>query len=461
VLICQDNVHIICFLTWLGPRGVLILSKIKVVVWMVRDSYRILDNPSWVKACQIACESSASLVPVACLEPRRWESMQFGVERAGPHWKRFRAESVIDLGEQLKQMEIDLYISPSSPVDAINELDKLFQVIAVVIDEPLSVEERYENQNLVLSGVEVITSYTDDLFVLEQLPFELGNLPETFSKFRKTVERNPELTEFDLRTTEDIPPKNTFTHQTPLELIKAHNIDMPAMVDVPLKGGETSGLRHWKNYCDSGALTHYKETRNAFYGVNNSSHLSAWLAHGCISPRKVWNDVLQYEREKGANESTYWLRFELLWREYFRWYSRAHGEKLFLIGGASEKKIKLNFDEVIFESWCRGETGSNIVDAGMRELNATGWVSNRARQLLASHLIYELNIDWRYGAAYFESQLIDFDVASNWGNWAYIAGVGADPRGGRIFNLDSQADRYDPEKKYRSFWLGQEVKPCR
>ncbi len=73
--------------------------------------------------------------------------------------------------------------------------------------------------------------------------------------------------------------------------------------------------------------------------------------------------------------------------------------------GPAEKKIKLNFDEVIFESWCRGETGCDIVDAGMRELNATGWVSNRARQLLASHLIYELNIDWRYGAAYFESQL--------------------------------------------------------
>ncbi len=209
-----------------------------------------MDNPSWVKACQIACESSAGLVPVACLEPRRWKGKQFGVERAGPHWKRFRADSVIDLGEQLKQMEIDLYISPSSPVDAIKELDKLFQVIAVVTDEPLSVEERYENQNLVLSGVEVITSYTDELFLLEQLPFELGNLPGTFSKFRKTVERNPELSEFDLKTIEDLPPKNTFTHQAPPELIKAHNIDMPAMVDVPLKGGETSGLRHWKNYCD-------------------------------------------------------------------------------------------------------------------------------------------------------------------------------------------------------------------
>ena len=101
-----------------------------------------------------------------------------------------------------------------------------------------------------------------------------------------------------------------------------------------------------------------------------------------------------------------------------------------------------------------GNTGVDIVDAAMRELKTTGWLSNRARQLVASHLIYEYGLDWRLGAAWFESQLADFDVASNWGNWAYIAGVGADPRGGRIFDLESQADRHDPRREYRERWLG-------
>ncbi len=95
----------------------------------------------------------------------------------------------------------------------------------------------------------------------------------------------------------------------------------------------------------------------------------------------------------------------------------------------------------------------DIVDASMRELQATGWISNRARQLVASYLIYEAGLDWRLGAAWFESRLVDFDVASNWGNWAYIAGVGPDPRGGRIFNLELQAERYDPEHSYRKRWL--------
>ena len=89
----------------------------------------------------------------------------------------------------------------------------------------------------------------------------------------------------------------------------------------------------------------------------------------------------------------------------------------------------------------------------MRELAWTGWLSNRARQLVAIYLIYDLNLDWRLGAAWFESQLVDFDVASNWGNWAYIAGVGPDPRGGRIFKVESQAERYDADQRYRTRWL--------
>ncbi len=90
----------------------------------------------------------------------------------------------------------------------------------------------------------------------------------------------------------------------------------------------------------------------------------------------------------------------------------------------------------------------------MNELNATGYLSNRGRQIAASCLVNELGIDWRCGAAYFEQQLVDYDVASNWGNWQYIAGVGADPRGGRHFNLEKQRDLYDPDRHYIERWQG-------
>ena len=167
----------------------------------------------------------------------------------------------------------------------------------------------------------------------------------------------------------------------------------------------------------------------------------------------MWCDILDYEQKNGANESTYWLRFELLWREFFRWYSREMGSDLFRREGPSGRAAVHHEKLAGVLQWCGGQTGIDIIDAAMRELAWTGWLSNRARQLVASYLIYDLNLDWRLGAAWFESHLVDFDVASNWGNWAYIAGVGPDPRGGRIFKVESQAERYDADQRYRTRWL--------
>jgi deoxyribodipyrimidine photo-lyase len=106
-----------------------------------------------------------------------------------------------------------------------------------------------------------------------------------------------------------------------------------------------------------------------------------------------------------------------------------------------------------FNRWIQGETGNNLIDAGMKELRFTGYLSNRMRQIVASYLIYDLSCDWRKGALWFESQLIDYDVYSNQGNWLYIAGLGTDPRGGRKFNTNKQNLEYDPNNTYKKMWL--------
>jgi len=106
----------------------------------------------------------------------------------------------------------------------------------------------------------------------------------------------------------------------------------------------------------------------------------------------------------------------------------------------------------VLERWITGETGDDLVDGGMRELAATGFTSNRARQNAASYLIYDLKQPWWVGAAWFEHALADYDPASNWGNWAYIAGVGTDSRGGRHFDTRRQAEIYDPDGAFRKFW---------
>jgi deoxyribodipyrimidine photo-lyase len=144
---------------------------------------------------------------------------------------------------------------------------------------------------------------------------------------------------------------------------------------------------------------------------------------------------------------------ELLWREYFQWVAYRAGSRLFSKKGSREQAPRAGFNARAFQRWVEGQTGDDFVNAGMRELAETGYSSNRARQNLASYLIHDLGIDWRYGAAYFESQLLDYDPASNWANWAYLAGVGNDPRPVRRFNTVKQAQDYDANRAFRQAWL--------
>jgi deoxyribodipyrimidine photo-lyase len=189
-------------------------------------------------------------------------------------------------------------------------------------------------------------------------------------------------------------------------------------------------------------------------GENYSSKFSAWLSLGCISARKIYEEIKKYELQFGANDSTYWLVFELLWRDYFRFMMKKYHNNFFLQNGIKSTTSKLNkHNPKVFETWQNGKTGNDFIDANMLELKLTGFISNRGRQNVASYLCNDLSLNWRYGAAYFEQQLIDYDPCSNWGNWAYIAGVGNDPRENRIFNIEKQAIDYDKNFKFRNLWF--------
>jgi deoxyribodipyrimidine photo-lyase len=222
-------------------------------------------------------------------------------------------------------------------------------------------------------------------------------------------------------------------------------------------GGTKAGVEQLQYYLEgSHKIASYKETRNQLDGWDFSSKLSPWLAFGCISARQVAEAIRQYENQYQANDSTYWLYFELLWREYFQWLAFRYGKKMFALRGIQNKNPLLSFYSAEFTAWCYGNTASDFVNAFMRQLLHTGWMSNRGRQIVASYLINEMGVDWRYGAAWFEQQLIDYDVASNWGNWQYLAGVGTDPRGRRHFNVEKQRQTYDPESIFIERW-GKEI----
>ena len=184
----------------------------------------------------------------------------------------------------------------------------------------------------------------------------------------------------------------------------------------------------------------------------DSSKLSPYLALGLISPVSVFHQVLTYEQKRMSNQSTYWLRFELLWREYFHAMALACGNSLFQRDGVKRISLSWSSDRDAFTRWTQGQTGVPIVDACMRELAMTGFSSNRARQISACFLSNYMGVDWRWGAAWVEQHLIDYDPCSNWGNWQYVSGVGTGPQD-RVMSMRRQADRYDGSALFTRRWV--------
>lgn len=138
----------------------------------------------------------------------------------------------------------------------------------------------------------------------------------------------------------------------------------------------------------------------------------------------------------------------MLWREFYQWHHEKYYADLYLKRGIQDIDPELEFDQTLFNKWINSETDNDFVNDFMRQLKLTGWISNRGRQIVASYFVNQLGLDWRYGAGWFEKQLVDYDPASNWGNWQYLAGVGVDPRGRSAFNIEKQQKIYDPHRKF-------------
>jgi deoxyribodipyrimidine photo-lyase len=299
---------------------------------------------------------------------------------------------------------------------------------------------------------------TLSLFTEGTLPMALADLPGTFSQFRKQVEKTGQRHSgaIRIRTLTALPPPPGFPEDT--------RGQCPAITEprhpLQFRGGEDSGLARLNEFLfGNHGIASYKQTRNALDTWDASSKFSPWLANGSLSAKEVAEAIDEYERIETSNESTYWLWFELLWREYYYWYALKHGASLFRRDGVQRKRRNGTFYGHRFMAWTQGNTEYPLVNAAMNQLRETGYMSNRGRQLVASCLVNELELDWRYGAAWFQEQLIDYDVASNWGNWQYLAGVGADPRGLRQFNLKKQAEQYDPDGEFVARWNGKSDQP--
>jgi len=440
-----------------SPLHKMAFKEGQTVIYLFRNDLRIHDN----EALRSAHQKAAHLLPLYCFDPRHYGgTYHFGLPKTGCHRLSFLLDSIKDLQRNLQAHGSDLIIKKGKPEEVIPNLLKCLNIenSAIIIlqkeiaDEEIKVEKAIESR----VNIPVIKVWGQSLYHVEDLPFQPKHLPDVYTQFRKKVENTTAVRKcINIPDTLKPLPQGVISEAIPssedLGVIAPQKNDQAAF---PFSGGETSAIERLHSYLwGTDSISTYKETRNGMIGTDYSTKFSTWLAHGCLSPRKIYWEVKKYEKERTSNNSTYWVIFELIWRDYFKFVGLKYGNRLFHSGGISGDKVQWKVDMNLFNAWKDGRTGVPYVDANMRELKATGFMSNRGRQNVASFLVKDLHLDWRLGAEWFESMLLDHDVTSNYGNWLYSAGIGNDPRENRKFNVVKQGLDYDAEGNYVRMWV--------
>lgn len=420
--------------------------------WLTND-LRVNDNTALTLASQ-----SDKLLCVYIVDKNWFQAGNYQAKPLGNKRWYFLQDCLTDFNQRLLALGQQLYIVYGDTLSSLTNLCQQYDITDVITTRlPGTYENNVMTQlshrfpQVTVNKVEQFTLFNQDL-----LPFELEQLPVSYSKFRKAM--------VDVVIPAVIPALSALP--SPFKSMPAPTIFRPPWIpDTPYQqttlgfnfvGGEKSALTHLEHYFSSDLPLNYQQVRNNLDGWDNSSKLSPWLGYGCISARQVITAITDFENTHGKNKSTDCLYLELLWREYFQWLHYKVGSKMYQFKGLAQHSPLTSFYPERFNKWCLGTTPYPLVNAAMNELRQTGYLSNRGRQIVASCLVNELSVDWRYGAAWFEERLIDYDAAVNWGNWQYIAGVGVDPRGGRHFNIDKQSALYDPDGAYTAKWSAQD-----
>uniref|UniRef100_A0A7S2MZZ4 Cryptochrome DASH n=1 Tax=Helicotheca tamesis TaxID=374047 RepID=A0A7S2MZZ4_9STRA len=472
-------------------------KKTMFIHWFRHGDLRLHDNPALTHTIDLAKNQSNNnaeeegIVPMFCFDPRVFgnsATSEFGSLKCGSRRAQFVIDSVADLRKSLEEKGSGLLVAHGKPEDVFESMFEGMEekvIPKIVCQEEVASEEKKVNKKVksVLKRLEQNSAmdyvWGSTMYDPDSLPFQDGlyGMPDTFTPFRNKVEKKctighplPSPSKSQLAMSGTLKSKLPDTKSCSLtylptlselgytpEQIKEAEYDSRSVM--AFKGGESAALARVKDYIwDKDLLKTYFDTRNGMLGADYSTKFSPWLAHGCVSPRYVATQCQKYEKERVQNKSTYWVVFELLWRDFFKFFAVKHGNAIFFLDGTLGKKAhgehpnsrRWSLDKRHLQAWKEGKTGYPLVDANMRELAASGFMSNRGRQNVCSFLSIDMKTDWRYGADHFEQELLDYDIYSNWGNWCAGAGM----TGGRLnrFNIVKQSKDYDQNGDYVKCW---------
>lgn len=399
----------------------------KISIFWFRRDLRLEDNHALFQALS----SGNPVVPIFIFDKNILDQL------ANKNKKDKRVQFIFDhlqkISNKLNQTGSGVEILYGTPEQAFNHLLKKLNISAVYTNEdyePYAKERDKQIKNLLENhGIAFHTFKDQVIFNPEEILKESGAPFQIYSPYaRKWLEKLPDKVPFY--------DSESLLHHA-LKFV-------PESLALKAIGFETAESTYYPIKLEQDFLKNYYKSRQ-IPSFDGTSRVSVHLRFGTISIRKLV--------EHSRNISTKFLR-ELIWREFFMM-------MIYHYASTAKNSFKPAYDRIVwknneedFEKWKNGNTGFPLVDAGMRELNSTGYMHNRVRMLTASFLIKDLLIDWRWGEAYFAEKLLDYDMSQNIGNWQWCAGSGCDAAPYfRIFNPDLQLKKFDPNFEYVKRWV--------
>lgn len=400
----------------------------KKALFLFRRDLRLEDNT----ALLFALKQAEEVIPAFIFTPEQIEKNRYRSDRC----LQFMIESLEDLQEELKAKGGKLYLFFDHPQKIVEECLHKLKVDLVAVNRdytPYSIDRDQKIETVCKKNGIDFLSFHDALLHAPEDVLKADGKPYTiFTPYYRVASQIP------VKKAESNQRSNYF--KGPIGFAKSESIFSKIL---PKRAPQTPGGRKSALKLLKQDVSSYLANRD-FPAKDKTTHLSAHLKFTTISPREVYS---------AFHRHALFLR-SLYWRDFFTsigyFFPHVFGKAF----RPAFDGLSWENDKERFRRWCEGMTGFPIVDAGMRELNQTGFMHNRVRMIAASFLIKDLHIDWRLGEKYFAEHLIDYDPAVNNGNWQWVASTGCDAQPYfRIFNPWTQQEKFDPDAEYISRWI--------